>query len=164
MFMYCCLFVCYAITSFFLAKPVVAMIGPKNGLMLGALGYCIYVTGFLLSVLFPYLRYPLFLISCMVGGLAGGVVWTAQGSYFACSAKLYAERQGKVLEDVNASFAGLFATLYLGMEMTTKIIVRSGNCFRPCSVELFCVHIFSSDIFCCSALMLYCRPPLYSSW
>lgn len=118
-----CLFICYALTSCFCAKPIVSMIGPKNGLLVGASGYCIYVLGFLLSLFLPHQRWVVFIAACLVGGLAGGVFWTAQGKYFALSAKIYAQVNGKPLEDVNASFAGLFATYYLGLEMSTKLIV-----------------------------------------
>jgi len=120
-----CLFICYALTSCFCAKPIVSMIGPKNGLLVGASGYCVYVLGFLLSLYVPGSRWPLFIAACVVGGLAGGVFWTAQGRYFARSARMYAEVNGKLQEDVTASFAGLFATYYLGLEMATKLTVST---------------------------------------
>jgi hypothetical protein len=48
------LYVFYAFTAFLLSKPVVSMIGPKNGLLIGVGGYCIYVLGFLFAILVPY--------------------------------------------------------------------------------------------------------------
>jgi hypothetical protein len=135
-----CLFICYAFTSCFCAKPVVSMIGSKNGLLTGAIGYCIYVFGFLLSLVVEHahVRWGVFITACAAGGLAGGVFWTAQGQYFARSAKLYAEANGKLLEDVNASFAGLFATYYLGLEMTTKLIVSIYPLFA-CLYREYCL-------------------------
>jgi len=51
----------YSLTSFFVSKPVVTFFGPKNGLLLGVTGYCIYVIGFLLSVIFPSIAWPVFI-------------------------------------------------------------------------------------------------------
>jgi hypothetical protein len=116
------LYVCYALTAFLFAKPVVAMIGPKNGLLLGVGGYCVYVLGFLLAIVWPAVRWPVFLLACIIGGTAGGFLWTAQGRYFARNAKLYADYARIPAEEANSSFAGVFATSYLGLEMITKVI------------------------------------------
>ena len=111
------LFIFYALTAFFLSKPLVSMVGPKNGLLLGLTGYCVYVCGFLFAVLVPYAAWPVFLIACMIGGIAGGLLWTSQGRYFSRNAKLYSEASGISVEVVNTTFAGIFATAYLGLEM-----------------------------------------------
>lgn len=116
------LYICYALTAFFLSKPVVSMVGPKNGLLLGVGGYCVYVAGFLASVIFSSIAWPVFIISCSIGGVAGGLLWTSQGRYFARNAKLYSEATSIPAEKVNATFAGVFATSYLGLEMVTKVL------------------------------------------
>ena len=116
------LFIFYALTAFFLSKPLVSMVGPKNGLLLGLTGYCVYVCGFLFAVLVPYAAWPVFLIACMIGGIAGGLLWTSQGRYFSRNAKLYSEASGISVEVVNTTFAGIFATAYLGLEMLTKVL------------------------------------------
>ena len=120
-----CLYVFYALTAFFLSKPVVSMIGPRLGLFAGTAGYCIYVGGFLFAVMvadIPQLAWPVFLTAASVGGIAGGLLWTSQGRYFARNAKVYAEVLGEDVSKVNATFAGVFATAYLGLEMVTKVL------------------------------------------
>lgn len=88
-----CLYVAYAISAFLLAKPTVTMIGPKNGLLLGVIGYCVYVAGFLLAILFlnraPVLSWVCSVAGGSIGGVAGGLLWTSQGRYFARNATLY---------------------------------------------------------------------------
>ena len=86
------LYVCYAFTAFLLSKPVITMTGPKIGLILGVGGYCVYVLGFLLAVVLQgSIRWPIFLFSACVGGIAGGMLWTAQGRYFSKNASLYSD-------------------------------------------------------------------------
>ena len=50
--------------------------------MIGTFGYCVYVCGFLMSVIFLEYAFTLsWIIACSaaaVGGLAGGLLWTAQ--------------------------------------------------------------------------------------
>lgn len=178
------LYICYALVSFLVAKPVVSMVGPKNGLLIGLGGYCLYVAGFLLALMTSNVewRWIFFIIACVCGGSSGGFLWTAQGRYFARNAKVYAEcyhvvcpeyipsseaesteyghqanrtsdiddgtnsllsndiqhidsnlpRNNKngmqlksleqVYKQVNSTFAGIFATCYLGLEVITKVI------------------------------------------
>jgi hypothetical protein len=114
------LFVSYATTSFLLAQPIVSMIGPKNGLILGCGGYSIYVLGFLISIMVPAVAWPLFTIASGVGGMSGGFLWVAQGRYFSKNAKLYSEVCSKPLEEVNSTFAAIFATFFLGLECSLR--------------------------------------------
>lgn len=76
------LYVCFALTAFLVSNPLVIAIGWKNGLMIGTFGYCVYVCGFLMSVIFLEYAFTLsWIIACSaaaVGGLAGGLLWTAQ--------------------------------------------------------------------------------------
>lgn len=85
------LYVFFALTALLIAKPIVVMIGPKLGLFCGTAGYCVYVGGFLFALLVPALAWPVFLIACAIGGIAGGLLWPSQGKYFARNAALYSE-------------------------------------------------------------------------
>ena len=86
------LYVCYALTAFFFSKPVITMTGPKIGLVLGVGGYCIYILGFLLAIILNgIIRWPVFLFAACMGGMAGGLLWTAQGRYFSKNAAMYSE-------------------------------------------------------------------------
>ena len=125
------LYIFYALTAFFLSKPVVSMVGPKNGLLLGVCGYCVYVCGFLFAILVPQAAWPVFMISCVIGGIAGGLLWTSQGRYFSRNSKLFADETGTSVEQTNATFAGIFATAYLGLEMITKVLATLIFIFAP---------------------------------
>ena len=140
------LYVCYALTALFLSKPLVAGVGAKLGLLIGVGGYCIYVAAFLVAVVVKDgpLAWVVFLTCCAIGGCAGGVLWTAQGRYFALNAKKYAQalsrerverdtKSGRRSQDMDADaameeakeatteFAGLFAMTYLGAETLCKL-------------------------------------------
>jgi Ion channel regulatory protein UNC-93 len=116
------LYIFYALTAFFVSKPIVSMVGPKSGLLLGVTGYCVYVSGFLFAIVVPFAAWPVFLVACMIGGIAGGLLWPSQGRYFSKNAKMYAQASGTSVELVNATFAGIFATAYLGLEMVAKVL------------------------------------------
>jgi hypothetical protein len=116
------LYIAYSFSALALAQPVVEAVGPKLGLFAGVLGYCIYVMGFMLSVVFRESAWGIFIIASIVGGLSGGILWTAQGKYFASNAILYADAVDKPVEQVNAQFAGIFAAIYLGCEMVAGLI------------------------------------------
>jgi hypothetical protein len=77
------LYVCYAVSSFLLATPIVAYLGPQQGLLVGVIGYCIYVGGFMFAVLFQdifnSLSWVVACIAAAIGGFAGGLLWTSQG-------------------------------------------------------------------------------------
>jgi len=58
-----------------------------------------------------------------VGGVAAGFLWSAQGAYFAASARLYAQTShGVTPEQATASFAARFAALFLGSEVILKVL------------------------------------------
>jgi hypothetical protein len=99
------LYVFYATTALFLSKPLITSVGAKTGLLMGTGGYCCYVVAFLFAVVVPkengfnWLRWVIFLVSCAIGGVSGGLLWTAQGRYFAKNATKYSaamiKQQGK---------------------------------------------------------------------
>lgn len=137
------LYVFYALTAFFLSKPVVSMVGPKNGLIAGVTGYCVYVGGFLFAVLVPSAAWPVFILSCIIGGIAGGLLWTSQGRYFARNSKLYSDNSGLSVEKVNATFAGVFATSYLGLETVTKVLATVIAIFIPSSASSIIFTVYT---------------------
>jgi len=120
------LYITFAVTAFLLSKPVVSALGSKRALLIGVSGYCIYVAGFLLALVFDsmvvWLAWTVMCISAAVGGAAGGLLWTAQGRYFSLHAKLYSEALGVPAERANSTFAGLFAMVFLGTETLTKLL------------------------------------------
>jgi hypothetical protein len=97
-----------------------------TGLIAGVIGYCIYVIGFCVAVLFQYVDVDLaWLVTCVsatIGGIAGGLLWTAQGRYFSTHSNFYAESSGIPIEKINATFAGVFATTFLGRRATNELL------------------------------------------
>lgn len=148
------LYVCYALTAFLVAKPIVSMIGPRNGLILGVIGYSIYIVGFLIAVAIPWLAWPVFVIAAMIGGVAGGLLWPSQGRYFARNAKIYSDITNQPLDKVNSSFAGIFATAYLGMEMITKVLATVIFLILPDAADILVFILYSIIAIGCCFVML----------
>jgi len=119
------LFSATLLSSLLLGAPVVGGFGAKQGLLAGMLLYCVYVGCFGLAVLCdpgaPE-QWQLFLAGSGSGGLAAGVLWTAQGSYLSSSvAALAAADPGRDRDVSSAELSGGFATIYLGLEVVSKL-------------------------------------------
>ncbi len=113
----------YSIVALFFSQPVVDKVGPKNGIAIGCIGYQVYVAGFLVAVLTPSdVAWPVFLISCAIGGAAGGVLWTGQGKYFAVSTQVHSSLTGDAVSECTTKFSSIFATTYLALECVTKAL------------------------------------------
>jgi hypothetical protein len=69
-------------------------------------------------------------LSCVYNSFLG-VLWPAQGRYFSRNSKLYSDATGVGVEKINATFAGIFATVYLGTEMITKVLATLIFIFYP---------------------------------
>lgn len=133
------LYAVYALAALLLSKPCVAMLGGKWGLFAGLAGYCLYIGGFLFAVIFKgvdWVAWSVYMLTCIIGGISGGLLWTAQGRYFASNAKSFSEaleyevangvappgtQDEAELSKVNARFASIFAFIYLGCEALTKV-------------------------------------------
>ena len=64
------LYICFAITAFLFSKPIVTMLGSKIALLLGTIGYCIYVFGFLVAVEFNVVaKSAAWLVYCVSAGI-----------------------------------------------------------------------------------------------
>lgn len=120
------LYIGFTVSAFLMSKPIVNMIGSHTSLILGTIGYCIYVAGFLIAILgydiFADIGWTISTITSVIGGIAGGLLWTAQGRYFAKHCKLFSETTSINIETVSADFAGLFASVFLWMELMTKVL------------------------------------------
>ena len=97
-------------------------------MVIGAVGYSIYVGGFFVSLVFNDIAHKTtdiaWLVSCVtagVGGFSGGLLWTSQGAFFAQNARLFSTTTKAQIEAVNNTFASIFATTFLGVEMITKL-------------------------------------------
>jgi hypothetical protein len=116
------LYLFYTMTALLVAPAVVQRLGAKGSLQGGLLLYCLYVGSYALALFAPAYRWPAVLVGAALGGLAAGWLWTAQGGYFAASAALYAHVLQVAPEAATSYLSGIFATLYLGLELALKLI------------------------------------------
>merc|ERR1712054_692530 len=86
--------------------------------------YCIYVLSFPLVLIMrsKVARFTIAIGGGSIGGIAAGFLWSAQGAYFAASARLYAEASVDVsFQQATSLFAAIFGTVYLGSEVILKV-------------------------------------------
>eukprot|EP00929_Paragymnodinium_shiwhaense_P116854 TRINITY_DN8681_c0_g2_i1.p1 TRINITY_DN8681_c0_g2~~TRINITY_DN8681_c0_g2_i1.p1 ORF type:complete len:476 (+),score=91.99 TRINITY_DN8681_c0_g2_i1:61-1488(+) len=112
------------ISGLFLGAPVSSTYGPKVGLMAGMFLYCLYVLGFTLAAAFegqPALSASCWVIGSACGGMAAGVLWTAQGTYISTTATMLAEVTEETRDVLTARLFGHFAWVYLVLEVGSKV-------------------------------------------
>jgi MFS family permease len=114
------LYIFYTTSSFFIAKPVLQWLGAKRAVLIGLLGMLIYVAAFFLAIIIPKLAVYIFLCGAAVGGMGAGLLWTAQGSYYASNASEYSALVNHNRTQVLTRFAGIFALFYLSFETFFK--------------------------------------------
>lgn len=115
------LYLAYTCSALFGSTFVVKNIGAKKSITAGMWMYCIYVGCFVIATLFPSVKKISAMLGAIIGGISGGFLWTAQGSYLARASNEYALAKGRSIEDTTALFSGLFAGIYLGEEVILKL-------------------------------------------
>ena len=116
------LYLAYTLSALLLAGPLVNFMGGKWSLTWGLLIYCAYTVSFLVALLDESIKWPVAISGSVVGGIAAGWIWTAQGVFFVNSARLYATAKGIEIEKANSLFGALFATFYVGLETLLKAL------------------------------------------
>jgi hypothetical protein len=117
------LFGSYCITALFFGNVIITWLGLRRSLICGLSQYCVYLMMYLLAFFIGkthFLSKVLIILGAATGGVASGYQWLAQGAYFQQTAKRYAKCLGKTEEEANGEFSSLFATCYLGFEITFK--------------------------------------------
>lgn len=113
----------YAASSLLGATYICKQLGSRNSMLLGMALYASYVTLFWLAVLLERFVTLLAILGAVLGGIGGGLVWTAQGSYFSSSAERYAYCCGnQPVHEVTSYLAGIFAFIYLVGEVACKMM------------------------------------------
>lgn len=127
------LFVLYALSALTIAAGIVQLAGPKWSLVSALFIYCFYVAAFLVAIKLedPDMQWVAAIAGSAIGGIGAGWLWTAQGTFFARSAALYASATGTELSTANSAFAGVFSTIYVLFEVVCKAaatpLVRAGG-------------------------------------
>merc|ERR1719382_1003642 len=87
--------------------------------------YCIYVALFAAAAYLgpkaSHAQMVLFSIGSCNGGLAAGMLWTAQGGYFARTVDLLSRLENAERATLSAELASTFAFIYLGCEVCAKL-------------------------------------------
>lgn len=118
------LYFVYTLTAAFFSQAVTAKLGAKRTLMLGLWIYCAYVASYLIAYechshdLRMYAVYT----GAVLGGVAAGILWPAQGKYYATVAEKYAEASGLSREAANSRLSSDFAAYYLSCEVAMKLL------------------------------------------
>eukprot|EP00927_Polykrikos_kofoidii_P086324 TRINITY_DN9634_c0_g1_i1.p1 TRINITY_DN9634_c0_g1~~TRINITY_DN9634_c0_g1_i1.p1 ORF type:complete len:485 (-),score=63.57 TRINITY_DN9634_c0_g1_i1:65-1519(-) len=114
------------LSALLLGSMVIGVLGPKRGLIFGMSLYTIYVACFTAAIVVrdhdATLTMLCWYFGCSCGGVAAGVLWTAQGSYFAVMSTALATKSGETREDCNSRLASRFAIVYLTSEVATKMV------------------------------------------
>lgn len=160
------LYISYAASALLGSTSVVKNVGAKNSLILGMGIYCIYVGCFVLASLLrthPMIAEAVALVGAAVGGLAGGILWTAQGSFFARSAEIHSQCSGITLPDATSDFGSYFAAIYLigevAMNMLSSVLIQV---FRFSWIAVFIVYFTIAAIAANGMVLIYEYPPVDS--
>lgn len=102
------------------AAPVVRAAGARRVLLFSMALYCAY-PGALFASSFPGSDTAWAIVGGLLGGMASGCLWTAQGTYFTASAAQHARATGLPPASATASLATCFASIFLGLEIVCKL-------------------------------------------
>lgn len=116
------LYATYTASSLLVAKPVLSTLGPKAAVLTGMSLMLIYVDMFLLAYLHKHVSTVVYIFGSIVGGVGAGILWTAEGSYYALSSRLYAAESNSDSEGALHTFASIFSGLLTMIEFLAKII------------------------------------------
>ena len=119
------LYIVYGITALLAAFGVVRLLGTMRTLALMMSAYFMYVLSYLIAVAAPSVARPSVYLGGVLGGIAAGTLWTAQGVYFSRMTLLYLNRPGTTSmpkKEATGKLAGIFAIIFLSAELTLKLI------------------------------------------
>jgi len=107
------LYLTYTLSSVMGATYVVKKLGSRNAMIVGMSLYCCYVGCFWAAVSFPNIAVIAVISGAFFGGIGAGILWTAQGSYFASAAEEHALNLGCDWTECTSLLSGIFAFAYL---------------------------------------------------
>eukprot|EP00581_Thalassiosira_minuscula_P010394 CAMPEP_0183710420 /NCGR_PEP_ID=MMETSP0737-20130205/6161_1 /TAXON_ID=385413 /ORGANISM="Thalassiosira miniscula, Strain CCMP1093" /LENGTH=492 /DNA_ID=CAMNT_0025938689 /DNA_START=103 /DNA_END=1578 /DNA_ORIENTATION=- len=130
------LYLSYTLSALCGASYVVKRLGSRNGLILGMGMNAGYVSSFFLVSMIVeknegvgWLHKLVAVVSAIVGGIGGSILWVSQGGYFSSASELFAaasysslgQDAAKKLEDVTSRFGGDFAFAFLLFEVLLRL-------------------------------------------
>ena len=116
------LYLLYTLSALLLAKPAVARLGAKNGVLFGLIAMMCYVGSFFfaLNSTNSAAREVVWLLGAALGGIGAGVLWTAEGTYFSLNAKAYARAVVARTPDAGAGVIAGTGAQPLGMSSSSS--------------------------------------------
>ena len=128
------LYICYACSSLFLAKNILHQLKARRAVLFGMVCLLTYVSTFLVALAVPDIKWEVCIFGSIAGGFGAGIMWTAQGSYYALNSSLYflasSNDTDSATEHVTSNkstilnkFAAYFAGIYLCSEAVCKVLV-----------------------------------------
>lgn len=157
------LYLSYTFSALFGSTYVIKTIGSYYSIIVGMVVYCLYVLSYVIATAttctttpcasdsssLQNLRNVAIIAGGFIGGIGGGFLWTAQGSYFASASQLYSrktvttssltvsppetstpliididtviEKERRLYEESTSLFAGIFAFIYLMIEVMMRL-------------------------------------------
>jgi len=118
------LYILMLLSSLLFAVPVIGTTGLKGGLVAGLALYGVYAGSFSLAAMSttPFVQGVFFIPGSICGGIAAGLLWTAQGGYLTHCGTAISEQEKQPRELVNSQLATQFAFWYLLFEVLSKIL------------------------------------------
>jgi len=119
------LYLLMLLSSMFFAVPVSITIGNKGSIVLGFFLYSLYLFGFAYAVVSASAspaQWWFFCTSSAMGGIAAGLLWTAQGAYMSHSSAAVSEEEQNTRKVTNGELATTFAFWYLLFEVLLKAV------------------------------------------
>jgi len=148
------LYISYTGSALFGATFCVKSLGPRNCLFMGMALYCVYVSAFWIATVWHSMAEKAALIGAAVGGVGAGVLWTAQGAFFATAAEMHAVAMAQATADSTRQLASLFAFLYLALELALRslssALVASGVAWST----IFAVYAAVAVVSACGMLLV----------
>jgi len=99
---------------------VVKKYGARDSILLGMSLACFYMASFWLARTFPEFELTILLLGAGIGGIGAGFLWTAYGEYLKEAARCHSNGSAQSFEECTASFARIFAFIFL----ITEVIIR----------------------------------------
>lgn len=123
-------------SALLLAPFLCNQLGSKPGMFSGMMLYTIYVLFFAIASQScaqynvkdsscekaSAAQWGFVMVGSVLGGFGAGLIWIAQGAFFAATAEAAAEAEGRPTAELTTELAGTFAIWYLSCEVVAKVL------------------------------------------
>ncbi|KAL1822629.1 hypothetical protein ACET3Z_009407 [Daucus carota] len=118
------LYTSFTVSTLF-ASFVVRMLGSKNALVLGTIGYWLFIAANLFPTWYTMVPASLYL------GFSASIIWVGQGTYLTSTARSHAydhnEHEGTIIGQFNGEFWGMFASHQLVGNLLSLALLNKGE-------------------------------------